>query len=65
MFKHEITFSLPAHGANPTHIVVKRKGATAGTLVITNKGFEWYETNSKEGLSVNWGRFRKLMNEYG
>jgi hypothetical protein len=65
MFKHEVSFSLPSRGVEPTDISIERNGTIYGKIVVSNQSIVWFEENNNYGLKVTWKKFDKIMSENG
>lgn len=66
MPKHNVYFDLPEReiGKVDANFYIYQNGEKLGQMRISKGGMDYYPTNRKKAITVNWTQFDKMIKEW-
>lgn len=63
MANHIVKMSLPdvVLSSKDAQIDIFKNGSKWGTILISQGSIEWYPKNAKQGYSLSWSKFDKII----
>ena len=67
MAKHNVHLNLPTReiGKVDAHFYIYKDGSKLGQITISKGGVDYYPSNSKKPIKINWTQFDKILKDWG